>query len=145
MRAFVLLACLGLSGCASIINGSDEDIEVTSDPPGAQVLVDNVPKGTTPCTIELERDRDYDLDVALPEHCTSRVHLTSSESGLIFGNILFGGVIGAIIDFATGASKTLDPDVIHVRMVRGEGVVQLTEDDVKPPEEVEPAPVAGGL
>ena len=43
----LLLAWI-LTGCASLLNGSDSGMEVTSDPPEATVFVNGNQRGTTP-------------------------------------------------------------------------------------------------
>lgn len=35
----------------------------------------------------------------------------------MFGNILFGGIIGLLVDLSTGASNDLEPDVVRVDLV----------------------------
>src|SRR3954463_13337410 len=59
MRRFGILLLAALAGCASMVNRPDEEISVTSDPPGAVVSVDcgDAPMfgGTTPTVIEVSR------------------------------------------------------------------------------------------
>jgi hypothetical protein len=49
------LATVVCSGCATLFSGTDQEVTFTSDPPGAQVLLDGVPMGNTPLTVELDR------------------------------------------------------------------------------------------
>ena len=48
-------AVLAAAGCATMANGTTQRIRVTSDPPGASVLLDGRPVGTTPTQIIASR------------------------------------------------------------------------------------------
>jgi len=54
--ALIVLALISLStGCASIVKGTTQAVPISSDPSGADVLVDGNLVGTTPTTVELKR------------------------------------------------------------------------------------------
>lgn len=68
-RASVLVACL-LSGCATFINGTEQEVLITSDPPGATVLIEHYERLfgkfadpprriTTPATVWFQRLDSY--------------------------------------------------------------------------------------
>lgn len=103
-----------LSGCASITTGHGQPLSVeTRDQSGKPVtgaacrLVND--KGTyfinTPGTVGVKRSYE-DMHV----HCTKEplepgaATVKSSTKGMAFGNILFGGIIGAAIDVGSGAA-----------------------------------------
>ena len=52
-------ATLLLSGCASIMHGTTQDIGISSTPTGAQVAVDNKPLGNTPVVGKLSRKENH--------------------------------------------------------------------------------------
>ncbi len=54
MRIAVFVMALVLSGCATMVRGTSQRIEMTSDPPGATVEFRGV-SCVTPCTLEAER------------------------------------------------------------------------------------------
>ena len=59
-RLFGLIFVFLLStGCATIIKGTTQAIPVSSDPAGADILVDGMLVGTTPSDVEFKRKRDH--------------------------------------------------------------------------------------
>lgn len=53
--AIVVVLCAMLSGCASIIHGPMQTVDIGSQPAGAMVTIDGKDYGQTPKTIELRR------------------------------------------------------------------------------------------
>ena len=51
----VASAMLPMAGCATMINGTSQRVEVLSEPPGAEVFVQGERVGTTPAAIVLSR------------------------------------------------------------------------------------------
>lgn len=140
---FAALASLVLSqGCATIINGTSQEVTVRTDPPGAVATIDGGRLSkTTPCGFDLSRGEAHQVEVAMPGYKTTRVLVESKFGGAIFGNLLLGGIIGAVVDSASSASCYLDPDEIHIVMEAGAGVAEWrlpTEAPPPPP----PAPSA---
>lgn len=115
MRAFSLLAvsALVISGCASIIDGTNQPVSVeamngSAAVVGASCKLSNS-KGNwhvvTPGTTTVQRSySDLQIDcrkAGLPPVVTA---VKSSTKAMAFGNILLGGVIGAGVDIANGAA-----------------------------------------
>ena len=102
-----IVLCLGAltsSGCATIISGGGEtqSVRFTSSPRGAKVYVDDNYIGVTPTASALTRRDDHFVRMEL----AGQVKTQDLHSGLnpwIFGNILLGGVIGIVVDAASGA------------------------------------------
>lgn len=116
------LACL--SGCASIVNGQNQPLSVETRQKGAALaganckLVNN--KGTwfvtTPGSTTVHRSyEDLVVTCDKPDTDTGIVTVKSSTKPMAFGNILFGGVIGAGVDVASGAAYDY-PNLITVEM-----------------------------
>ena len=93
MVCMLLAACAFSSGCATAINGVTQRVAVASEPPGAQVYVNDAPAGVTPAFVEVPR-RDSDLQLRLEkEGYEPTVILPErSRSGWSWGNVLFAGV-----------------------------------------------------
>ena len=113
LLAVALIAAL-LAGCASIIHGSRQDVRVTSVPSGAVVRVNlNNQATTTPGVLTLNRKEiGYVLTFEKQGYKPVEVSLRRTVDGWLFGNILFGGLIGLVIDFASGSSYKLTPDEV---------------------------------
>lgn len=111
-------ACLLFSaGCASIISGSSDEIHVNSTPAGAQIYHGGLSKGTTPGTIQVKRGSSDPVVLKLDGYSDQSVPLGKSFNTVTLGNILLGGLIGIIVDFATGAVYDVSPDSVNVTMV----------------------------
>ena len=91
------LACSGaasLSACCSIIHGTHQDVGISSVPTGAAVKIDNIASGNTPVIAKLTRKDNHIVRVELPGYQPQDLTLTHSVSGWVWGNIVFGGLIG---------------------------------------------------
>ena len=66
MRITAIAAVIAASGCATLFNGFSQRIEVTSEPPGAEVFVGGELAGTTPTEVVSRRasERDGRLEQA---------------------------------------------------------------------------------
>ncbi len=124
-----MLACLfavTLQGCASIVSGSTQSLSVetkssTGDQiAGASCRMTN-DRGTwfvvTPGSVAVHRSlADLTLLCTKDSFQTANNVAPSSAKGLAFGNILFGGLIGAGVDVASGAAYDY-PTLIPIVMV----------------------------
>jgi hypothetical protein len=111
-----------LSGCGTIIQGTHEDIAVSTTPDGAQC--DLTRKGehlatinATPSKVTVRKTKD---DILLTcnkvGYQNSSQYLHSGMAAGTFGNIIAGGVVGWGIDSATGADNEY-PDAVNVQLV----------------------------
>ncbi|MBI5888695.1 MAG: hypothetical protein HZB82_08315 [Deltaproteobacteria bacterium] len=114
------------TGCASIIAGKTQLIGINSNPDSAQISIKDeygqaVFSGTTPTSILLAKGdgyfhgKDYTVDIAKDGYSKQVVTIKSSAGGwYLFGNIIFGGLIGwFIVDPLTGAMWTLSPEKVN--------------------------------
>jgi hypothetical protein len=65
----IIVACamaLALGGCATVTRGTDELIQVHSDPQGAQVQTSLGFQCITPCTINVPRKTEFSVTIAKP-------------------------------------------------------------------------------
>lgn len=107
---------LATVGCASIMHGPNQGISVNSTPAGAAVSVDGKPMGTTPTVVRLARKSTHTVRLDLQGYQPYEMALTKGTSGWVWGNIVFGGLIGLGIDAATGSIYKLTPDVVTADM-----------------------------
>lgn len=108
-----LSASLLSTGCASIVGGSNQSLSVETRTKGAMVAGAycklNNDKGTwyvtTPGSVTVHRSYN-DMTIACEKDKMTPAVMTvkSSTKGMLAGNILFGGPIGAGVDAATGAA-----------------------------------------
>lgn len=114
--AVIIAACLFLSGCATIITGSKQKVLVTSEPPGAAIVVDGKDAGVTPAVIRLKRVADHKVEISKEGYRTATVTLSHTISGATCGNVLLGGIIGMALDGLTGSIYKLVPGKVDVRL-----------------------------
>ncbi|MGD2119385.1 MAG: hypothetical protein PVG66_13570 [Chromatiales bacterium] len=134
------LALLSMTtGCASIVNGQNQSLSIETRDDASQVsgadckLSNN--KGTwyvvSPGSTVVHRSYE-DLSVVCEKEGLDpgMASVKSSTKPMAFGNIIFGGVIGAGIDMANGSAYDY-PSLVTVKM--GESTV------VEPPKQEEEA------
>lgn len=122
--SLITFALLQLTGCASIVSGTNQALTVETRTEagalsGANCKLSNN-KGmwylTSPGSTTVNRSfEDLSISCDKPDYKTGLLTVKSSTKGMAFGNILFGGVIGVGVDVATGAAYDY-PAVITVIM-----------------------------
>jgi len=101
------------SGCATIVTGKYQTIPVTSEPPGVKVRSSSGPYIITPGSFQLRRNEDHTLVGEYPGAEPQQRVLKHQLQGWFWGNILLGGIIGGVVDLASGSYGQLAPDRVH--------------------------------
>jgi hypothetical protein len=120
VRALTLVGvALSLPACATITRGSSQEFTVQSEPPGARVSTSNgFQCEATPCTFRMPRKDAFRATVSMNGYVTQDHQITSGISGSgaagMAGNVIFGGVIGAVVDGTSGAMNDLSPNPLVV-------------------------------
>ena len=131
-RIFIVLVFMSvgmLSGCATILSGSDQTVAIDSVPSEASVVVldemgAKVFDSTTPSTVTLKKGKgyfkkkSYTVEIDKDGYQPQVVELTGHANGwYIGGNLLFGGLIGwLIVDPMSGAMYTLSPKAVGTQL-----------------------------
>src|SRR3954464_12041409 len=115
----VIAAAILLSGCASIMPGTSQDVGISSTPTNALVTVDNMPVGNTPVVAKLSRKDNHIVHIAVDGYAPADLTLTRSTSGWVWGNIVFGGLIGLAVDAISGGLYNLTPNQISGQLSGG--------------------------
>ena len=115
-RLIALAACASLFGCASVVNDSTHPMKVETLTPdgktiaGAECKLGNdygsitVKSGDT---AQVRRSsKDMDITCTANEQPDAKARVISRANSGMFGNIIFGGGIGAIIDHNKGTAYT---------------------------------------
>ena len=103
-------------GCATIMHGTTQNIGVSSLPTGASVTVNNVNMGVTPMFAKLKRGDDHIVTIEMPGFQKVQLTVTKSVSGWVWGNIIFGGLIGLAVDAASGGLYDLSPEQLNAEL-----------------------------
>lgn len=120
LKLLVPVAALWLSGCATITTGSSQTLTLDTQPPGAACIFrrEGAVIGAvnpTPGSIAVDKSyRDIEIRCNKPGHLEASGRIGSSFQAMTFGNILFGGLIGLVVDASSGASAQYEPAITIV-------------------------------
>lgn len=111
--AIGLLLCL--ANCASITEGTSQNIAINTDPPGATCRLDRAGQqlgtvDTTPGTVTVKPKTSDDILVTCekPGYSQATFLNKSDTAASTFGNIVAGGAIGILVDRSSGAAFKYD-------------------------------------
>ena len=124
----VIASSLALTACATIMHGSSQDVGISSTPTSASVTVDNAAKGQTPFVAKLSRKDNHVIHIAADGYQPADLTLTRSTSGWVWGNLLFGGLIGLAVDAISGGLYKLTPNQLNATLVKQSASVAPTKD-----------------
>jgi len=105
MAALIVALVLMTAACAAIFSSGPTTLTFQSNPAGAQVLVNGVPRGTTPLVLELHADDDQIVTFRRDGCADATIPLeTHVQAGFVVLDIL-AGIIGIAVDAGTGEWK----------------------------------------
>ena len=111
--------CVRLAvGCATIIHGSTQEIQLSSAPDAAEIWIDGSRMGTTPTTVTLKRSGTFLVTMKKEGYKEATVKIEGSTSAWIIGNIIFGGIIGCGIDLISGGAYDLKPERVDINLTK---------------------------
>ena len=125
-----LLTCTALaflSGCATIIRGTEQQVSINTNPVGATVQFSNGQTCTAPCTIKSARSQSLMITISKPGCNTQTATMMPTLAG---GGVLLGG----LIDYGTGAVYDLQPNPLNITL-------QCSPDGLAPSASTVMAPV----
>ena len=111
-----LLGLLG-GGCATVTTGNRQDIAVVSQPGEADCTLtrDGATIATvrTPGTVNVKRDaKPITVVCRKDDHEDNRAVMDSQLESMTAGNLIVGGLVGVIVDAASGANSRYAPSVL---------------------------------
>jgi hypothetical protein len=102
----LMTACaMSLVSCATIMQGSRQQISISSTPSGASLVIDSGTAIRTPYVAKLKRKDTHTIRIELAGYKPFELITSRGTSGWVWGNIVFGGVLGLIVD-ADGEPST---------------------------------------
>lgn len=118
----VVFAGIVALGCATIVSGKSQTITINSNPQGARCEVTRGGRiiavvDKTPGSIYIEKTKE-DLNITCKKegYEDSQGFAESGTDTALFGNLIIGGLIGAGVDWASGAHNKY-PEYITVNLV----------------------------
>ena len=112
---------LSLPACATITRGTTQQFTVESSPPGARASTSNGFRcDATPCTFRMPRKDAFTVTISHEGDVTQEHQISSGVSGGgtagLAGNLIFGGVVGGVVDATSGAMNDLTPNPLIVEL-----------------------------
>jgi hypothetical protein len=104
LTAAIAATALLLSSCASVFQGTNEQIMVNSDTPNARVSVNGGYPSPAPLATNVKRNEPLNVTVSAPGYQTMTVSdPTHVLWGYVVADVILCGLIGMSVDFITGA------------------------------------------
>ena len=111
-----LCSCLLIltGGCASILKGSQQPLNISSNVDGAEVRINGQMVGQTPFTGTIKRQSDVQLTLSKEGYKSRSLTLDTGIETVFWVNLFIGGVLGSTTDFATGSMWKVSPNTYNV-------------------------------
>lgn len=116
------LIAVSLPACATITRGSNQQFTVETTPNGARVSTSNgFQCDATPCTFRMARKDPFRVTISKDGYVSQTHEVDSVYDGAgaagMAGNLVFGGVVGGVVDASSGAMKDLRPNPLVVTLL----------------------------
>jgi hypothetical protein len=102
-----------LDSCATIMSGTKQQVQVTTEPVGARVFVDGMERGLTPCSLEVKRKSSVTYTFKKDGYDDGSLSDKGKFNAVVLVNALLGGLPGAIVDYASGAAYKLGTNIFY--------------------------------
>jgi hypothetical protein len=117
----IFLPVLFFTSCATITRGVHEKLYVNSEPSGAEVKLSSGERAITPAKIVKSRKQSFTVTVSKAGYNSQTIKVESrfSPTGgtAMVGNVLGSAVIGVGVDAVSGATSSLYPNPVSVRLL----------------------------
>jgi hypothetical protein len=111
----IIVTSIFFTSCATIATGTHQLVTITCNVDGADVSLDGIKVGKTPFTGEIKKDGKI-ITIEKEGYKTHTIALSTTMEGMFWGNIIIGGTLGSITDFATGAAYKYSPASYQVEL-----------------------------
>jgi hypothetical protein len=110
------------AACANVMHGKTEEISVTSNPPGADVMLNNGMTGVTPFTITVPRERNLVFHFSKEGYQSADVFDQTNVEGKYiaadWGTMIFTGLPFAWLnDVSSGAARTHEQLTVTANLI----------------------------
>ncbi len=118
MGSFLLVAAISIFfvSCATIVTGTKQSVSIMSNVDGADVFLDGSKIGQTPFVGEMPKNGKT-ITIEKKGYKKYSIALSTSLEGIFWGNIITGGTLGSITDFASGAAYKYAPASFQVELI----------------------------
>jgi len=112
------------------MHGGSQDVGISSSPTGAKVSVDNLAGAETPYIAKLSRKDNHIIKLTMDGYAPAELTLTKSVSGWVWGNVVFGGLIGLAVDALSGGLYNLNPAQLQTVLAKQGANIAPTHDGI---------------
>jgi len=115
----LLIFTLFMTSCATMIRGTSQEIPIKSEPPGAKVRINGMPKGVTPVTVPILRRSDEPLvSIEYEGYKKWELSLNKTHAPWAMLNLIVGpfALFGVIPDLINHANYTFTPEELNVEL-----------------------------
>lgn len=110
-------SAISVSGCATILSGSSDEISLSSEPSGAKVLINGINEGKTPIKLKLKKGKEYAIEFVKDGYENKTFRLSYSLGvGWLVADILLTWFLGVLVDAVTGAWNSFDTDTYKANL-----------------------------
>ncbi|MFC1804769.1 PEGA domain-containing protein [Candidatus Omnitrophota bacterium] len=138
MTKYLVIVCavLLLSGCATIMHGDSQYVEIDSYPQGATAYIDGT-YHVTPAKVLLKRGhpmKDYTILLEKEGYKPGYAKVEQKLSAWLWGDIVWAIVPGVAVDLLTGGAFKLRPQRVTVELE--ESAAPMVEETPAPPKRI---------
>jgi hypothetical protein len=110
------ITLLSVNGCATLFKGGIADVDIDSDPTGAELTIDGENYGETPTTVDLNSNEDHVFEFRKDGYEPATYVLTNhlGAGWVVLDVLLFWP--SAIVDGSTGNWYAFDEYDVHVEL-----------------------------
>lgn len=122
LTGLLLALAMPICGCATLTKGGSQTVTVNTDPSGALCTLTRDAKvvaivNPTPGSVPVDKGQGTIAVACTKEgYIEAGGNLASEFQAVTFGNILFGGIVGIVVDAASGAMHQY-PDAVTITLI----------------------------
>ena len=117
---FFLFIGVLTTSCATITRSEFDGFVINANVSNVSIDTSHGYSCTTPCAMNLPRSFSFTVTATKSGYCKVEARVgssTTSEGSLAMaGNVIAGGVVGAIVDSKRGSTKSLFPNPLNIIM-----------------------------
>lgn len=130
IKSFIsALLLITVSSCATIVNGTRQKVNISSNPSNACVWLDRMYVGNTPILVDMSREDNHYVRIELDGYLPYEINFSKRISAWVAGNVVFGGLIGIAVDAMTGGIYRLTPEQVRAELCANTFVRARQTDD----------------
>ena len=108
------------AGCATVIRGTTNQVQIVSEPSGADARTSLGHACVTPCTLQVSRKDEFSVVFAKPGYEEARVdvktNIAAAGAAGFAGSLLLGSVVAMGVDAATGSTLEHTPNPVSATL-----------------------------